>query len=344
MRNDINQPKLWHGHEIRYLIGELVSNQGIPLEQLLKGSHLLAEDFANPALRLTVEQELYLYIRVANFNQDKFLALRHGAKMGVLDYGILGSAMNSSETIRDALKLLGKLGKLFSFQARYEFYEEVSPAHKYGCMKMWASPTDLITEKFEIESTFASFKHVIEEMIDSRISCETVTFSYSEDRNKQLYSDYFGCTIAYDQPENCLVFSREILDKQIQYSDPTYLARFESLCEMKLQELRSHNLISTQVKNLILQQKKMMPTIEDVSDLFFVSSRSLRRKLKADGVSYREIVDEVRNEKAQSLLRNTTQTISSIAFSLGYSDVANFRVAFRRWSGMSPQQYRTQNG
>ena len=68
--------------------------------------------------------------------------------------------------------------------------------------------------------------------------------------------------------------------------------------------------------------------------------RTLRRKLEAQGTSYREILAEVRRTLAIEYLRKTRMTTEEIASRLGYSDSANFRHAFVRWTGKAPHEYR----
>jgi AraC-like DNA-binding protein len=57
-------------------------------------------------------------------------------------------------------------------------------------------------------------------------------------------------------------------------------------------------------------------------------------------MSYRELVDELRSQQATELLRHSDASVTDIAFDLGYTDVAHFTRAFRRWTGVSPNRYR----
>ena len=68
--------------------------------------------------------------------------------------------------------------------------------------------------------------------------------------------------------------------------------------------------------------------------------RALRRKFEAEGTSYRDLLAEVRMRLAVEYLRKTEMTNEEIASRLGYSDAANFRHAFTRWTGKSPSDFR----
>ena len=71
-----------------------------------------------------------------------------------------------------------------------------------------------------------------------------------------------------------------------------------------------------------------------------MSPRTLRRKLEDEKTSFRVLLDELRMHVAIKYLRDTDLTIEAVAAALGFSDAANFRHAFRRWTKGSPQDFR----
>ncbi len=84
------------------------------------------------------------------------------------------------------------------------------------------------------------------------------------------------------------------------------------------------------------------PNFDMVACAFKLSGRTLRRQLAEAGTSYQKLVDGNRCEHAMNCLQKTDMTTDDIAESLGFSDVANFRHAFKKWIGMSPAAFRTQ--
>jgi AraC-like DNA-binding protein len=71
-----------------------------------------------------------------------------------------------------------------------------------------------------------------------------------------------------------------------------------------------------------------------------LSERTLRRRLRNQGTSYNKVLRDVRSWAAQECLRDSALTIESIAWRLGYTASTNFRHAFKRWTGQSPQEFR----
>jgi transcriptional regulator GlxA family with amidase domain len=71
-----------------------------------------------------------------------------------------------------------------------------------------------------------------------------------------------------------------------------------------------------------------------------LSLRTLHRRLAKDGLSYQEILDNMRRSVATEFLENTHLLIDQVAERVGFSDATSFRKAFRKWTGQSPTDYR----
>jgi AraC-like DNA-binding protein len=80
--------------------------------------------------------------------------------------------------------------------------------------------------------------------------------------------------------------------------------------------------------------------IDGTAQLLGVARRTLQRQLALENLKYRDMVRQLRMERAVDLLRESAEPVTAIAFSLGYNDVASFTRAFRQWSGMAPSHYR----
>jgi AraC-like DNA-binding protein len=89
------------------------------------------------------------------------------------------------------------------------------------------------------------------------------------------------------------------------------------------------------MKNLIRPKR-----FQDVAQDLNMSARTLRRKLREENSSFRQVVDELRRNTAIRYLRETDLTVEDIAESLGFSDAASFRQAFRRWTKAAPYEFK----
>jgi AraC-like DNA-binding protein len=80
--------------------------------------------------------------------------------------------------------------------------------------------------------------------------------------------------------------------------------------------------------------------LEQLAQQFDISARTLRRQLRAAGVTFQSLLDESRYRESKRYLASTDMTVEAIGRRLGYADVRSFRTAFRRWSGQTPLEHR----
>ena len=86
--------------------------------------------------------------------------------------------------------------------------------------------------------------------------------------------------------------------------------------------------------------KRGHPTIDQAAARLGTSIRSLQRHLAQQGLSYTDLVDGVRYQAAQHLLREPGRSVAEVAVALGYRDTSSFSRAFARWCGTGPRAYR----
>lgn len=97
-----------------------------------------------------------------------------------------------------------------------------------------------------------------------------------------------------------------------------------------------------QVRERLTHRLEREATLERIARDLRLSARTLQRKLGELGASFQDLLDDVRKERAHVYLSETDTPVDDIAARLGYGDPANFRRAFRRWTGMPPTGFRAQ--
>ncbi len=94
------------------------------------------------------------------------------------------------------------------------------------------------------------------------------------------------------------------------------------------------------MRALLLATLGRHTSLDEVAAHLGTPVRTLRRKLRDEETSFRDLVDQLRAEVALKYLRDTQMTIDDIAHAVGFSETANFRHAFRRWNRASPKEFR----
>jgi AraC-like DNA-binding protein len=115
-----------------------------------------------------------------------------------------------------------------------------------------------------------------------------------------------------------------------------------AICDDLLNDLKSRVGIAGEIRALLLRDIANPPTLADIAKLLDLSDRSLRRQLREQGISFRGLLDELRTQIALKYLHTTKISNEDIALALGFSDAANFRRAFRRWTNKSPSEIRAE--
>ena len=95
---------------------------------------------------------------------------------------------------------------------------------------------------------------------------------------------------------------------------------------------------------LVVQQKLTgrHPTIDDIAEALHISSRTLQRRLRDAGFSFRRVLEEARHRLARHYLNDPALELNEAAYLLGYEDGNSFVRAFRTWEGVPPATWREQ--
>jgi AraC-like DNA-binding protein len=144
--------------------------------------------------------------------------------------------------------------------------------------------------------------------------------------------------IRFGAPHNALVFPSRYLHAAVRTVDRDRLRALERQAEHMLVQTPEPSFAET-IEGL-LALGFAGESAQAIATRLETTPRTLARRLSVQGTSYQEIRDKVRRRMAESYLRLSCRSVTDIALSLGFSDPTAFSRAFRRWTGVSPIQYR----
>ena len=138
------------------------------------------------------------------------------------------------------------------------------------------------------------------------------------------------------------MLEKNTLNLPVFLADPKLLETIENLAKSLLDRLYPTNIWTDKVISLItkLLAGGEKTEIKTIAVNLEVSARNLQNRLKEEKTSYQIILDQVRKEVALNYLSQKKVTICDIALLLGFSEQSAFNHAFKRWSGLTPGQYR----
>jgi AraC-like DNA-binding protein len=123
--------------------------------------------------------------------------------------------------------------------------------------------------------------------------------------------------------------------------NPVLLSLLEHHASSFLNQINEQNLFSRKISTLLFEQlQEGVPGVDMVARELGMSIRSLQMKLKDEGITFSQIVENIRKELSKSYLAEKHYSIDDITYLLGFSDTSVFHRAFKRWTGQTPKQYR----
>ncbi len=160
-------------------------------------------------------------------------------------------------------------------------------------------------------------------------------------RHLNHYKRYFGCDLKFGQPICELTYPNSILSEKPHMAHRLTSKLMWDTCDRILGEVKTSIGVAGEVYQIIASTPGHSPTMEMVADRLVTTVRTLHRRLHAEGVSYTQILDDVRCNLAKEYLRSTKLCIDDISELVGFSEAANFRHAFHRWTGSTPANFRS---
>jgi AraC-like DNA-binding protein len=152
------------------------------------------------------------------------------------------------------------------------------------------------------------------------------------------YEKYFKVPIKFQAPFDGIILSREDL-KSRNPIDDQQVHRF-LLEYLDSRVLNADEDLAAAVRSLLV---KLIPTgkfsINVLADQLYMHRRTLQRRLKLDGLTYAELLDECRAKMAREYLATSKMPMGNLAYMLGYADQSAFNHAFRRWFNMTPRKW-----
>jgi AraC-like DNA-binding protein len=326
-------------HPARALLPPLgvMESLGFSPQACLACTGIALSDLEDTGARISLQQELRFYRNTLELTGNPMIGLQLGEPFVPQRYGLFGYALLSAETFRHALAITENFGRLtFSF---FSFRFGVEGQRAWFAM---CEPPALDEEllRLYVDRDMSAAVVDFEEILGSPLGLQKVLLPHDGAPRPDAYREHFGCDVEFGADDARLYFSSAILDQPLPQSDPESTRHLQQQCQMLIAKLKSHSNFVDEVRMLILERPAYFPDIDFIAQKMAMSTRTLRRRLKEQGSSYRELLDEVRFGLAREYLSTTELPMDEISRLVGYSEPGSFSHAFRRWSGESPSAWR----
>jgi AraC-like DNA-binding protein len=320
-------------------IVDALSDEGVSAADALEGTQISPASIKSPATRVSLNQGIECCRNASRLARGPSFAYRTGLRFHVSSSGMYGLAILSSTNFRQTLRFAEKYHELTMPLAAISFGEDREQAA--WIVAPIAHPrVDATLYRFLVELQFGIHMSLSRDVWGSAFVARELHFTYGPPQDAQAWSEAFGCHLRFDQPENRFAFDAAWLDRTAEIGNEITYAIVSKLCCDEMEELQLRVGLAGKVREILLVNLMRPTSFDAAARHLHMTTRTLRRKLRAENISFRKLVDELRAQVAIRYLRDTDLTVEEIAYSLGFGDAANFRRAFRRWTGRGPLEFR----
>jgi AraC-like DNA-binding protein len=315
---------------------DLVRRRGLSPERMCKGLGFTLEELQDGAFQISYRQASLLIRRVQQAVGDPALGLSVGSRQTVVSWGVPGLAMLTCETLREAVAHIHEHQR----EAGAMLIHRWSQSGKDIVVEVTPRSYDSELNVFLIEEALAGAVAVVRTLVGDRFCPKRLELAYPRPPHAAAYAAFFRCPVRFGADANRLISDTVWLEWRLPgFGEFAARALREKLNRLMVKPSEHSELVefmSTHLRTHLDEPRALVETARQ----FNISERTLRRRLADLNVSYRDIVDRIRYERAQDLLKRGRMTVREIGLATGFDDVRSFRRAFKRWSGVLPSEIR----
>ena len=312
----------------------LLGEEGVPAGDVLRGSGIPRKQLRDPDGLTTHPRQLRVYENALALSSEPGLGLRLGARFKPGHHGVLGHALLCAESGRDQLRIVVHYARIRGFLLDFDFREEGGVAILSAHDIMPLGPVHQVAVE-ELLAMFGTPRSSSSGFVRSM----EIHVDYAAPPHRALYEQLYDCPIRFEAETVELRIPSEALDVPSEMSNAEMARICEERCQAILQRLGSGGQMVDRVRSHIMAGPRRLQ-LESVALQMAMSPRTLRRRLREEGTTFRDVVGDVRKGLALDYLESSDLSLEEIAALLGYEDAANFNRAFRKWVGEAPGRYR----
>jgi AraC-like DNA-binding protein len=283
--------------------------------------------------RVAITATFECFAACLRHTNDPSFPLRVAQSVTVEDYAVLGFALITSANAAEAFDRLVRFGHLISDSGSWQANQRSS-----GVELAWIrAGRRHLGHRAANECAVAELLGGLRRGYGKSLRPLLVSFRHGAPDNTQAHQRYFGAPIKWNASKDAMLFNKQLLKMPALTKNPAMNHFFDNLLK---QHVMSQQSCSGRVKQVLTGGLSSgRPSSHDVATKLGMSERSLRRALADEETNFQEVLDDVRRTIALEMLQ-ANQSVTEIAFLLGFSETSALSRAFRRWHGKSIRSQR----
>ena len=321
------------------LIGWLCET-GREYSSFLEQSGIPESSLDDPGYKISPRQELDFYSCVCKQLNIPELGLIIGPRYHLSSYGMLGLAAMTSATL---------------YQCYQRFFDNIVMTWTYFRFSLEQHNNEGTLTMQPLRDLGDAYSFMIDRDISAayQIACEALgqplpllrlELKESPPGYSQRYEEIYKAPVLFGCGRDALVFESKWLDAPLEKSELATSNVFAKQCAEISAALGKEYQLTEHIRSLVMNLGREPKTLEQIAGQLHTTPRTLQRKLSTEGTTYKELVEQVRVNISIEYLQTSDLSIESIGARVGYADTSSFSHAFKRWTGKTPRNYRSEGG
>lgn len=253
--------------------------------------------------------------------------------------GALGYAWLTSSTLRTALGRLVRYWRLLG-EASSARLEESSAGLTLVVERQAPDPA---TNEIVVDFAMSLITDMCRMNAGSTLRPASIHLHRARPKDRGAYRRFYGCAVRFEADEDAITLSNKDVGRTLPTSNRQIAATMDRILVERLAELDKSDIVARCQANLLEQLSSGDVSEDAMADQLHMSRRTLQRKLADSDLTYKQLVDDTRRDLAMRHLDDPRHSITDVTFLLGFSQQSAFTRAFKRWTGMSPSEYRARH-
>jgi len=318
------------------LIYEAMKRRGIDTKAIFNRLGV-DEDYVNTdQLRTPHNAQLYFWQVVEDVSGDPDVGLHLGQLLPAYKGQVLEYLFLSSPTFGEGLRRAQNYQRLLSDAANTGFFIDDDNA----CMVLDTASDEVQRLRHFNECFIQGLITFFRSVTNDTFRPSRIEFEHTREVNQDYVAKVFGCDVVFGADENRLYFSTSLLEHPSPHAEPELLDLHERFASEQVARLEKKDIVG-QVERIIAELLDSGEvTLDAVATRLGIKPRTLRTRLTEAETSFNQVLADFRYRLARQLLATTDESIDEIVYLTGFSEPSTFYRAFKRWSNMTPIEYR----
>jgi AraC-like DNA-binding protein len=317
----------------------LVALEGLDSAPVLADAGIGPDDLADIDGRLELARcEALASAVMRRVSERQILSVFSRLKAG--DFGILDYVIRNSRTLGESLERLARYTHVNNSIADCVLEMDAARARVSFVQPPTVSSTFV---RLSATAWLASCVVIVRQLVGSDWAPVEALLPNPEPApaDRDAYAALLRCPIRFGAPATVFVVPRAELGRVVEGADPALADLMEPHLERALADAAANSRAAVPVRRaLVAMLGGQEPTLERVAKRLGTTPRTLQRRLRDENTTFQDLLDSVRHELALVHVGKQAASIDEIAWLLGFSNGSAFHRAFKRWTGVTPGEFR----